>query len=117
VFATLEPTDTIVHSFTTVGEQVSTEHAIAYDGDQEYFYYIWRNTEDHITPSDGRTFENWQIGWKGSYKDVRKQYVEIVHDMILEGSGFYGKGDDLKPLPRDEVEATRAIDKIRDTSI
>ena len=79
---------------------------MVYDGDLKCFYFLWRMPKDDI--NDGRTFENWQIDWKGTYKDVRKKYTDAVTDAVVVASGFYealGCGS----LPLDEEEAIAVV--------
>lgn len=89
VYAVIEATDTIVHRFTPVDKHTSTEHAILYDGDQERFYYKVSFMEGYIRLYDGRTWEKWQIAWKGAYKEVRRQYMSVVHEVIIARAGFH----------------------------
>jgi hypothetical protein len=104
VIATLQETDTIVTSFVL---EDRTEFALAYDGEQEYWYFVYRQRE-----YDGSSEwpEGWRVVWKGSYESAKKNYVDMALDMTIEASPYASP-------PVSEEQAMKQIDKIRGTEI
>jgi hypothetical protein len=109
VFATLTETDTVVTSFVLEtkdelhpGPQ-KIEFAIALDGDQEDWYFMYRTYTQE--PSGA-----WQVAWRGSYDSCVKRYVSMAIDMVIEASPYAAP-------PSNEDAAVKEVDKIRNTEI
>lgn len=105
MFVTLEETDTIVTSFVLEDQ---TEFALTYDGEQEYWYFIYRQRESEETGAG--QWGGWRIAWKGDFKSAQKAYIEMALDMAVEASPYACP-------PATEEAAEKLIDKIRGTEI
>lgn len=105
MIAALQATDTIVTSFVLDDDNGTTEFALVYEGEQENWYFCYRQNVDFSDAWNG-----WIVAWKGSFESAQKAYVDMALDMTIEASPYL-------PPPTSEQYAMKEIDKIRGTSI